>query len=242
MYYPIETTIMEWSVQMCGRPEAGCGQDPRGIEKKPLFQQVIGIHSRRGRIERMDRQYSVGAYRAIDLTLFAVILCVFETVIIRASRSLLFRDQAFTVSLAAAIVSIVFMRWGVWGGIHAALAGAVYCIFGGGTPSQFAVYIIGNLFSLAALLFLRKVGSERIRASVWLSFAFGLLVLLLMQLGRFAVSLLLGSPVAEAFRFFTTDSLSAVFTLVIIWVVRRLDGVWEDQLHYLKRFRSEEDV
>ena len=188
----------------------------------------------------MNRQYSAGAYRAIDLTLFAVMLCVFESVIIRASHSLFFRDQAFTVSLAAAIVSIVFMRWGFWGGIHAALAGAVYCVFGGGTPSQFAVYIIGNLFSPLAVLFLRRVGSERIRASVWLSFAFGLLVLLLMQLGRFFVSLILGASAAEAFRFFTTDSLSAVFMLVIIWIVRRLDGVWEDQLHYLKRFRSEE--
>ncbi len=189
----------------------------------------------------MNKQYSAGTYRAIDLTLFAIILCVFESVIIRASRSLLFRDQAFTVSLAASIVSIVFMRWGVWGGIHAALAGAVYCLAGGGTLSQFAVYILGNLFSLLAIPFLRKVGSEKVRTNVWLSFALGLIVLLLMQFGRFAVSLVLGIPVAEAFRFFTTDSLSAVFTLVIIWIVRRLDGVWEDQFHYLKRFRPEED-
>ena len=189
----------------------------------------------------MNKQYSAGTYRAIDLTLFAIILCVFESVIIRASRSLLFRDQAFTVSLAASIVSIVFMRWGVWGGIHAVLAGAVYCLAGGGTPSQFAVYILGNLFSLLAIPFLRKVGSEKVRTNVWLSFALGLIVLLLMQFGRFAVSLVLGIPVAEAFRFFTTDSLSAVFTLVIIWIVRRLDGVWEDQFHYLKRFRPEED-
>ena len=189
----------------------------------------------------MNRQYSVSTYRAIDLSLFAVLLCVFETVIIRASRSLVFRDQAFTVSLAAAMVSIVFMRWGVWGGIHAALAGAVYCIAGGGTASQFAVYIMGNLFSLLAVPLLRKVGAEKIRKSLWLSFALGLLVVLLMQFGRFAVSLVLGTPVTEAFRFFTTDSLSAVFTLVIIWIVRRLDGVWEDQFHYLKRFRPEED-
>lgn len=190
----------------------------------------------------MNGRYSAGTYRAIDLTLFAVMLCVFESLIVRASSSLLFRDQAFTVSLAAAIVSIVFMRWGVWGGIHAALAGAVYCVAGGGTPSQFAVYIIGNLFSLLAIPFLRRVGSERIRLNVWLSFALGLLVLLLMQLGRFSVSMIGGAPAAEAFRFFTTDSLSAVFTLVIIWIVRRLDGVWEDQLHYLKRFRSEEEL
>ena len=190
----------------------------------------------------MNRQYSADTYRVIDLTLFAVMLCVFESLIVRASNSLVFRDQPFTVSLAAAIVSIVFMRWGVWGGVHAALAGAVYCIFGGGTPSQYAVYIIGNLFSLLAVPFLQKIGSEKIRANIWLSFALGLLVLLLMQLGRFFVSMMLGAPAAEAFRFFTTDSLSAVFTLVIIWIVRRLDGVWEDQLHYLKRFRSEEEL
>ena len=63
-------------------------------------------------------------------------------------------------NLAAAMVSIVFMRWGVWGGIHAALAGAVYCIAGGGTAPQFAVYILGNLFSLLAVPALRRVGAE----------------------------------------------------------------------------------
>lgn len=228
MYYPKETTIMELTWKRLHNDETGFIPHPLQIPEG-------------GRTRSMNKQYSANTYRAIDLTLFAILLCVFESVIIRASRSLLFRDQAFTVSLASAIVSIVFMRWGIWGGIHAVLAGVVYCFAGGGTPSQFAIYIIGNLFSLLAVPFLRKVGSEKVRTNVWLSFALGLIVLLLMQFGRFAVSLIFGTPIAEAFRFFTTDSLSFVFTLVIIWIVRRLDGVWEDQFHYLKRFRPEED-
>ena len=60
-----------------------------------------------------------------------------------------------------------------------------------------------------------------------------------MQAGRALLALLLGAAPAEAVRFFTTDSLSAVFTLVIIWIVRRLDGVYEDQRHYLSRFHQE---
>ena len=34
-----------------------------------------------------------------------------------------FPGQPYTVSLAGAIASIMYMRWGYWGGIHAALAG-----------------------------------------------------------------------------------------------------------------------
>ena len=39
----------------------------------------------------------------------------------------------------------------------------------------------------------------------------------------------------------TTDVLSWVFALVIIWIVRRLDGVFEDQISYLVRLKSDEE-
>lgn len=189
----------------------------------------------------MNRRYSVSTYRAIDLTLFAVILFVFESVIIRVSSSPVFRDQAFTVSLAAAITSIVFMRWGYWGGIHAALAGLVLCVLNGGSLSQLAIYVIGNLFSLGVVPFIRKAGPEKMLHSKSLYLLTGLGVWLLMQFGRSLISLILGSGWAEALRFFTTDSLSAVFTLVILWIAHRLDGICEDQLHYLKRVNRETD-
>lgn len=189
----------------------------------------------------MKRQYSVKTYRAIDLTLFAVILFVFESVIIRAANGPLFRDQAFTVSLAAAVTSIVFIRWGWWGGIHAALAGLIMCVMNGGSLIQLAIYMMGNLFSLAAVPFVMKTGPEKMVKSKVCYLLTGLGTLLLMQTGRAVISLILGSGLSDALRFFTTDSLSAVFTLVILWIAHRLDGICEDQLRYLKRVGRELD-
>lgn len=189
----------------------------------------------------MKRQYSVKTYRAIDLTLFAVILFVFESVIIRAANGPLFRDQAFTVSLAAAVTSIVFIRWGWWGGIHAALAGLIMCVMNGGSLIQLAIYMMGNLFSLAAVPFVMKTGPEKMVKSKVCYLLTGLGTLLLMQTGRAVISLILGSGLSDALRFFTTDSLSAVFTLVILWIAHRLDGICEDQLRYLKRVGREPD-
>lgn len=189
----------------------------------------------------MNRQYSVKTYRAIDLTLFAVILFVFESVIIRAANGPLFRDQAFTVSLAAAVTSIVFIRWGWWGGIHAALAGLIMCVMNGGSLIQLSIYMMGNLFSLAAVPFVMKTGPEKMVKSKVCYLLTGLGTLLLMQTGRAVISLILGSGLSDALRFFTTDSLSAVFTLVILWIAHRLDGICEDQLRYLKRVGREPD-
>ena len=70
----------------------------------------------------MKRQRTWKEYRAIDLTLLGLALAVFEFIIVRAANWW-FPGQPFTVSLAAAITSIVYMRWGAWGGIHAAEAG-----------------------------------------------------------------------------------------------------------------------
>lgn len=189
----------------------------------------------------MKRQLTLQEYRAIDLTLFAMILVLFEFIIVKVSASNLFWDQQFTVSLAAAITSIVYMRWGWWGGLHAALAGVLYCLYCGGGGQQYIIYTLGNLFSLLAVLPLKKLGPERVRTGRWSGLLFPLAVILLMQLGRMAVALVLGTPIMEALGFIGTDPGSVLFTLVIAWIVRRLDGVYEDQKHYLLRIQQEED-
>ena len=131
------------------------------------------------------------------------------------------------------------MRGGYWGGIHAALAGVVYCLLGGGTWKQMLIYAGGNLLSLLAVPVMNRIGRENLRKTTYLYLGVSLGTLMLMQLGRALLAMLMGAGLPEALRFFTTDSLSAVFTLVIIWIVRRLDGVYEDQRHYLSRFHQE---
>ena len=187
----------------------------------------------------MRRQRSWKEYRAIDLAIMALMLAVFEFLIIHAA-SFWFPDQLYTVSLAAAVTSIVYMRWGVWGGIHAVEAGAVYCYFFGGAPEQYVIYCVGNLLSLLAVALLKAVGKEKVRTGS-LSLVFPLLVLLLMHMGRGAAALAFGAAPGSVLAFFTTDSLSYVFTFVIIWIARKLDGVYEDQKHYLLRIHAEEE-
>ena len=187
----------------------------------------------------MKRQRTWKEYRTIDLSLFGIMLAIFEFVIVHAANWW-FPGQPFTVSLAAAMASIVYMRWGVWGGIHAVEAGFVFCYFSGATGQQFLIYCLGNLFSVLAVLMLKIFGKERVRTG-HLSLVFPLLVQLLMQAGRAAVAILLGAGPENVVGFFTTDSLSLLFTFVIIWIARKLDGVYEDQKRYLLRVHAEKE-
>ena len=187
----------------------------------------------------MNRRRSWKEYRAIDLSIMVLMLAVFEYLIVSAAN-FWFPDQLYTVSLAAAVTSIVYMRWGVWGGIHAVEVGLIYCFFAGGTPGQYVIYCVGNLFSLFAVIVLKAAGKERVRTG-HLSLVFPLLVQLLMHVGRACVALVQGAGPLAVVNFFTTDSLSYLFTFVIIWIARKLDGVYEDQKHYLLRIHAEEE-
>ena len=187
----------------------------------------------------MKRQRTWKEYRAIDLAIMALMLAMFEFIIINAA-SFWFPDQLYTVSLAAAVTSIVYMRWGVWGGLHAVEVGVIYCLFAGGRPEQYVVYCVGNLFSLFAVILLKAVGKEKVRTG-HLSLVFPLLVQLLMHVGRSVTAVAMGAAPGSVVSFFTTDSLSYLFTFVIIWIARKLDGVYEDQKHYLLRIHAEEE-
>lgn len=210
--------------------------------KKPVWQEpAYGSNGHAGLgDESVKGPKGVSRYRAIDLTLFAVMLAVFETLAYTAATRL-FPREPYTVSVTPLITAIVMMRWGPWAALHAALGGFVFCRAGGATWTQYAAYCGGNLLSLAALWPLRKAGRETVRASAGKTLLFGLAVTVLMQAGRALVSLCLGHAPAGALLFFTTDVISLLFTLVVLWIVRRQDGVFEDQRHYLLRLRMEQE-
>ena len=188
----------------------------------------------------MNRQFSFRQYRGIDLALFAVILWLSETLIVSAAAHW-FPDQLYTVSVVGALTAIVMMRWGPFAAIHAVLGGLVYALLSHGSARQILIYCVGNLFSLAALLPLKRLGKERVRGDGMLSVGFGLLTLLLMQLGRALTAFLTGTAFLNCLGFFTTDALSLLFTCLILWIARRLDGIFEDQKHYLLRIHKQEE-
>ncbi|MBR0354251.1 MAG: hypothetical protein IJK35_02645 [Oscillospiraceae bacterium] len=188
----------------------------------------------------MNRSFSFRQYRAIDLGLFALILLVSEALIVRAAR-FWFPDQLYTVSVTAAVTAIVMMRWGPWAVIHALLGGLVFSLNSDGSARQTLIYCAGNLLGLLMLVPLRLLSWERIQKDGFLSVCFGLVTLLLMQLGRALTAMLTGTAFSDSLGFFTTDALSLLFTGVILWIARRLDGIFENQKHYLLRIHKEEE-
>ncbi len=182
---------------------------------------------------------SFNQYRLIDLGIFAVILIIFESIASKAALS--FTSQPYSISIVSAITCIIFMRWGIWGCFHAALGGFVYCFVTGGAADQYIIYMVGNLFSVAALLLLKRIGPDRVREKVFLSLLLSVLVSLLMQLGRGIVAVVFGASPNMIAGFVFTDSVSTLFAMVITGIVRKLDGVFEDQKSYLIRLNREEE-
>ena len=225
--------IFTWQGGPHGRyNRTGNGRHRRG------FGGVLSRWKRRN--TAVSRRRSVGQYRAVDLAMFAAMLAIFEFVAVTAARRW-FPNEPYTVSVVPAIVTIVLMRWGGWAAIHAVLGGAVFCRASGALPGHYIIYCIGNLASMAALWPIRRLGAEVVRSNAVKSLGVAAAVTLLMQLGRAALAVLLGHSPGAALGFFTTDVITLLFTLVIIWIVRRLDGMLEEQNHYLLRIHQQEE-
>ena len=185
-----------------------------------------------------ERRISFRQYRNLDLFLFCVMLTISETLIVVAGKKW-FPDQLYTVSVTAAVTAIVLMRWNGWAAIHALLGGVIFCLAAGGSNKQILLYSIGNEAALAALVFFRIFGKNQIRENKLLTLLFALCVQLLMQLGRGIAAFATGAQLQTCLNFFTTDALSDVFTMVIVWITSRLDGIFEDQKSYLLRVHEQ---
>ena len=178
-------------------------------------------------------------YRAIDLTIMAVLLAISEAVVTIAAAKW-FRYMPFSLSTTLAIVCIVMMRWDKFAVIHAVIGGCVYCLAAGATPEQFAVYCAGNCGILAALVLFKIFGKQKIQEKFYMSLVFVAVAYCGMQLGRWAVSLAFGGEPANILMFFAGDGLTAFFAAMAVLIARRMDGLFEDQRTYLLRINEEE--
>ena len=190
----------------------------------------------------MKRQISLSQYRAIDLTILTALMAASQLAIHLAVSFWNADETGYIVSPVAAVTALVMMRWSLWAAVPASLGGVVLTLLCGGSAQQLLIYAAGNLLSMLMLVYLKLLGKERVRGNTALTLIFAILVQLLMQLGRAAASFCLGHPLQACWDFITTDALSILFTLVIIWIVRRVEGLFEDQKHYLLRIQQERSV
>ena len=177
-------------------------------------------------------------YRAVDLGIMLFILAVSEAVITRAA-TVWFPDEFYVLSPTVAIVCIVMMRWGGFAAVHAIGGGLALCIASGAEPKQFAVYCAGNCFALLALILLKALGKEKVRSKPFPTVLFTVIAFCGAQVGRWLVGMIMGGSVGDIVKFFTTDSLSLVFAVVAVLIARNINGLFEDQLAYLRRTQAE---
>ena len=186
----------------------------------------------------MKRQISFRQYRAMDLFLFSALLCGCEALItLGATRW--FPGEPYTLSITPAVTAIVMVRWGGWAALPAVLGAGVFCFVSGATLPQYIIYCVGNLASLLVAPFLCAGRWKGLHENVLLAMVYGLSTALLMQLGRLALGLATGGSLQMCAGFITTDTLSTLFAVLIVWIARRLDGVLEEQRHYLHRVAEE---
>lgn len=185
-----------------------------------------------------SRLISFKQYKLTDLFLFAAILAGFELILHFAMVA--FGDNAnFTFSPMVPLVLLVMMRWGWVSVFYAVGDGALYVLLKGGNWQSFVIYCVGNAFIMLLLLFTRFVGKERIRKSAYLSISFVVLGWILTVLGRSAVATTVGGDFVYALVQQLYDLVSMVIGVIIILIMRKLDGMFEDQKHYLRRFDDE---
>lgn len=188
----------------------------------------------------MKHAISFKQYRGMDVFFFTSLLCICESLIILAATRW-FPAQPYTLSLVPAVTAIVMMRWGLFAAIPSAAGAVIYCLLSGAGWQHYAIYMIGNLAALALVPFIRRVTWKRIHDNVLLCMAYGLMTALIMQAMRAVISLILGRSAIAALGFITTDILSTLFSVLLCWMMRRLDGMLEDQEHYLIRVQKEQE-
>ena len=188
----------------------------------------------------MAGRRTVGGYRIIDLCLWLLIIAVYETVATKAAMR--FTNQPYWVSVVPAVTAIVMMRWGSPGLIHAAAGGLITCFAAGAGKEICLIYCAGNLLSGAALLIIKTFGKERLKNDTLKSLLYAFTVAALMLFGRVGAALAFGRPFEQTAGLLGPEAITLLFTVMIIWIVRRLDGVFEDQKAYLLRIRREQEA
>ncbi len=187
-------------------------------------------------------------YRAIDLTIMAILLAVSEAIVTTAATKW-FPDQLFSVSTTIAVVCIVMMRWSGYAVFHAAVGACVYCLVLGAPAHQFAIYCVGNCGALIALVLFKALGKKKVADKAFFSVLFVLAAYCGAELGRWLMGILVPTGSQEAvgtgareilILFITRDSVSLLFALIAVLISRRMDGLFEDQQSYLLRIKEEE--
>ncbi len=179
-------------------------------------------------------------YKYTDLFFFALVLGLSEVLVFCAYR-FWFKNtiDKYYVNFMLAVALTVIMRWGWVGGVYAVLDGVVVCAMQGGGWQSYLSYATGGACILSVLILTGVFGKEKIRGKWYFSLLYIFVGWVSVNLGITCMSAAFGenflSALGAVFGFGVYGALSFALAVAVIMVLRRLNGMFEDQKHYLIR-------
>ena len=186
----------------------------------------------------MDNRITFKQYRNIDLGILCLLTAVFEAIATLAT-SRWFAGQPMAISITLALILITMHRWGPYSAVVAVVGGAVFCISSSASIEHVVIYCVGNLFALSSLAYFKLFGKESVRRSFLKTLLYASSAYVAMALGRFIASVPFGGGFSELVGFLASDILSLLFAVIILYAMRDMDGLVEDQKAYLFRLEKQ---
>lgn len=179
-------------------------------------------------------------YCSIDILILFILYGICEYGIIKIGSAMI--DQPYIISLMLPILLIVLMRWDVYA-IYQAIGSAIFFVLiQHGDMKQIFVYLLGNLGVWMIAVPMKKFGKERITSSVFNCMVYVLVGAILMEVFRYVGMLIMyQSGIGALIRLLALDALSIVFSIVVILIVRNIDGLFMDQKTYLLNLQKEKE-
>ena len=185
------------------------------------------------------KQMTYKQYRAIDITMLCLMTAVFEYIICLATNEWA-TLQAMAVSITLTMTCIAALRWNCYAVIIAIVGSLSYSMAYKADFWQILCFSGGSLFCILAIPLLKALGKENVRADFIKRSFFATTVYVAIVLGKWLISSFIsGFSINSLKLLFTTDILSLVFAIVVLTLVKNLDGILEDQKAYLIRLDKE---
>lgn len=188
---------------------------------------------------------SYNQYKLVDIMLFMVIMAALEAVNVFAIKKW-FPDMTFAVSLMFTVSLIVLVRWNFLAAIFPVLHGVLFCafmsVFEPVGIDEYVIYAAGNSFILLSWFLFKFIPKEKLFSKWYFTIILPVIAFALVLLGRSAVAACFGNDFLKYLgNTFFAESLNAVFALLALIILRRANGMIEDQKTYLKRVAREKE-
>ncbi len=191
---------------------------------------------------------SLKAYRTLDVFIFTLLTCAAELINVLVLKKI-FTSELFSLSITIVLALIALERWNAWAVFVAAAGGLAYCIVNAGGFGSYVTYIFGNCFVLLNLLWYVKVEKKTLETSTGLKILFTLSGFLAAEVGRTVISSffeegemgLLPMLWGMFKGFVVSDALNIVIGVIIVLIAGKQDGLFMDQLAYLKAIQAERE-